>query len=211
MSRPAKFITLEGIEGVGKSTLSRLVVNYLITQLQVSVVQTREPGGTPLAERIRDLTIETTSERVFPDTELLLMFAARAQHLHQVILPALEQNTWVVSDRFVDATYAYQGAGRGLESHKIAVLEKLVLGDFKPDLVILLDAPVELGMRRASRRGALDRFESEELAFFERVREAYLNRAQANPSRYLVIDAAQDLLEVQAQLTSSLETWLKSS
>jgi dTMP kinase len=211
MNSAAKLITLEGIEGVGKSTVSRFVANYLSEHLSQPVLQTREPGGTPLAERIRDLALKTTDETVHPDTELLLMFAARAQHFHEVILPALQSGSWVLSDRFIDASYAYQGAGRGLDTSKIADLERLVLGNFKADFVIILDAPVEIGLARAALRGSKDRFEQEQVEFFERVRQCYLERAVKEPNRYGVIDASQDVLQVQDQLIILLERLLKQS
>jgi dTMP kinase len=211
MSISAKLITLEGIEGVGKSTVSRFVSKYLSQRLAQPVVQTREPGGTPLAERIRDLALKTTDEKVHPDTELLLMFAARAQHFHEVILPALQSGSWVLSDRFIDATYAYQGSGRGVDLHKIATLESLVLGHFKADFVIILDAPVEIGLARAAQRGTKDRFEEEEGDFFERVRQAYLDRAAQEPDRYGVIDASKNVSQVQDQLIPLLDRLLKLS
>jgi dTMP kinase len=211
MSSSGKLITLEGIEGVGKSTVSRFIVQYLSKHITQQVVQTREPGGTPLAEKIRDLAIKTTDEVVYPDTELLLMFAARAQHVQQVILPALTSGKWVVSDRFIDASYAYQGAGRGIDPHKIAVLEKLVLGNLQPDLVIILDAPVEVGMARAQQRGAPDRFEAERGEFFERVRQSYLQRAANEPYRYAIVDATQPVSEVEAQLRAILAPWVESA
>ncbi len=201
----AKFITLEGIEGVGKSTVQAFVCEYLQNKLQVQICKTREPGGTPLAEKIRDLALHTHDEFVESDTELLLMFAARAQHWQQVILPALARGEWVVSDRFIDASYAYQAGGRGIDPDKIAQLEKLVLGNNKPDLVILLDAPVEVGMQRAKKRSAEDRIEKEKTEFFERVRNVYLQRAKADPARYAIIDASQNLAAVEQQLNAVLE------
>jgi dTMP kinase len=211
MSSLGKLITLEGIEGVGKSTVSRFIVQYLSKHISQEIVQTREPGGTPLAEKIRDLAIKTTDEIVYPDTELLLMFAARAQHVQKVILPALISGKWVVSDRFIDASYAYQGAGRGIDFQKIAILEKLVLGDLRPDLVIILDAPVEVGMARAQQRGAPDRFEAERSEFFERVRQSYLQRAANDPSRYSIVDATRAIPEVESQLRTILQPWIKQS
>ncbi len=200
-----KLITLEGIEGVGKSTVQSFLIDAIAHHRNVEVVRTREPGGTPLAESIRQLVMHTQDEPVHPDTELLLMFAARAQHVQQVILPALRAGKWVVSDRFVDASYAYQGAGRGLDMSRIALLEKMVLGDFKADKVFILDAPVEVGMSRAKSRQTSDRFETETLAFFERVRHCYLDRAQKNPDHYAVINAALPLQEVQSQLLAVLK------
>lgn len=208
MSSTGKLITLEGIEGVGKSTVVRFVVKYLSEHLKLPIVQTREPGGTPLAEKIRDLAIKTTDEMVYPDTELLLMFAARAQHLQQVILPALKAGQWVVSDRFVDASYAYQGAGRGINTDKISALEQVVLGNFQADLVIILDAPVEVGMSRAHKRGSPDRIEKEKADFFERVRACYLQRAHDRPHLYTIIDASGDVHEVEAQLSEALARFL---
>jgi dTMP kinase len=210
MSSAPKFITLEGIEGVGKSTAMRFIADYLSPRLDRPLVQTREPGGTPLAERIRDLALKTEDEKVYPDTELLLMFAARAQHINKVIFPALQAGQWVLSDRFVDASYAYQGAGRGIDLDKIATLERLVLGDFEADLVIILDAPVEVGLQRAHQRSAPDRFESERAEFFERVRSCYLQRAAQDPSRYRVVDASLSLPEVQAQFIPPLDRLLNS-
>ncbi|MFI4956967.1 MAG: dTMP kinase [Gammaproteobacteria bacterium] len=200
-----KLITLEGIEGVGKSTIQSFVIETLIRQLSVEVIRTREPGGTPLAESIRRLVVSMHDEPVHSDTELLLMFAARAQHVQEVIFPALTLGKWVVSDRFVDATYAYQGAGRGVDTAKIDMLSRCVLGDFKPDLVIVLDAPVEVGMRRAHARQTTDRFEEEAHAFFERVRQCYLDRAAADPARYNVVNAALPLSEVKEQVSAILE------
>lgn len=211
MTNPGKLITLEGIEGVGKSTVTRFVVNYLSQHLKLSIVQTREPGGTPLAEKIRDLAIKSTDEVVYPDTELLLMFAARAQHVQKIVFPAVQAGKWVVSDRFIDASYAYQGAGRGIDSQKIATLEKLVLGNFRADLVLILDAPVEVGLARAHKRGIPDRFEGERAEFFERVRQCYLERARAEPNRYAIIDATRDVPAVEAQISSALEKLLSNT
>lgn len=198
MSR-GRFITLEGGEGVGKSTNLQFI-QQLLAQKQIDVLLTREPGGTELAEKIRQLLLEKHIEAITPQAELLLVFAARAQHIEHVILPALAQGKWVLSDRFTDATYAYQGGGRNMDDRLIAWLEETVQGDLRPDLTLLLDAPVETGLLRAQHRGKLDRFESEQLDFFQRVRQAYLARARQNPRRYAVIDAAQPLAEVQMQI-----------
>lgn len=198
MSR-GRFITLEGGEGVGKSTNLQFI-QQLLAQKQIDVLLTREPGGTELAEKIRQLLLEKHSEAITPQAELLLVFAARAQHIEHVILPALAQGKWVLSDRFTDATYAYQGGGRNMDDRLIAWLEETVQGDLRPDLTLLLDAPVETGLLRAQHRGKLDRFESEQLDFFQRVRQAYLARARQNPRHYAVIDAAQPLAEVQTQI-----------
>lgn len=194
------FITLEGIEGVGKSTVQQYVANYIANRTQRHVVQTREPGGTPLAEKIRDLALKHSAEPIFPMTELLLMFASRAQHIHEIIIPALEQGAYVVCDRFVDASYAYQGGGRGMDMKDIELLEKVTCGSLKADLVIILDAPVEVGLARAKKRETFDRFESEKIVFFEKVRATYLARAKADPERYAVIDAAGTLQQVHEQL-----------
>lgn len=190
------FVTLEGPEGAGKSTNRE----YLAERLRacgVDVVLTREPGGTPLAERIRELLLTPADEPMAVDTELLLVFAARAQHLAQVIRPALERGAVVLCDRFTDATYAYQGGGRGLSIERIAQLEVFVQGELRPDLTLIFDLPVEVGLARAAARGRLDRFEQEGLRFFESVRRAYLDRAKAAPSRYRIIDAGQPLNVVQ--------------
>lgn len=200
------FITLEGIEGVGKSTVLQFIVNYIVHKTQRPVIQTREPGGTPLAEKIRDLALKHSAEPVYPTTELLLMFAARAQHIHEIIMPALAEGAYVVCDRFVDASYAYQGGGRGIDTKQIELLEKVTCGDLKADKVIILDAPVEVGLARAKNRNEFDRFESEKVAFFEKVRATYLARAKADPSRYAVIDASGTLQQVHAQLESLLDT-----
>ncbi|MCW3150275.1 dTMP kinase [Stutzerimonas stutzeri] len=190
------FITLEGPEGAGKST-NREYLAERLRKCGLDVVLTREPGGTPLAERIRELLLAPADEPMADDTELLLVFAARAQHLAQVIRPALQRGAVVLCDRFTDATYAYQGGGRGLSVERIAQLETFVQHDLRPDLTLIFDLPVEVGLRRAAARGRLDRFEQEGLQFFEAVRQAYLARAHAAPSRYRVLDAAQPLAKVQ--------------
>jgi dTMP kinase len=203
-------VTLEGIEGVGKSTqIARL--SKVLAERGVEHVVTREPGGTPLAEQIRDLVLTARSEGL-PDTaELLLIFAARAVHLEHLIEPCLAAGRWVLCDRFTDATYAYQGAGRGLAQECIAHLEALVQGTRRPDLTLLLDVPVSVGLERARRRNAqsessgMDRFEKERSEFFERVRAAYLRRAAAEPRRVAVIDAERPADEVTAQITAVLE------
>lgn len=190
------FITLEGPEGAGKSTNRE----YLAARLRehgIDVLMTREPGGTPLAERIRELLLAPSDETMAADTELLLMFAARAQHLAQVIRPALARGTVVLCDRFTDATYAYQGGGRGLSVERIATLETFVQGTLRPDLTLVFDLPIEIGLARAAARGRLDRFEQEGHAFFEAVRQAYLQRAAQHPQRYSLLDAGQPLEAVQ--------------
>jgi dTMP kinase len=208
MSDRGRFVTVEGIEGVGKSTqLPRLA--QALEQRAVPCVLTREPGGTPLAEKIRELVLAPGAE-VLPDTaELLLMFAARAVHLENFIKPHLEAGRWVVCDRFTDATYAYQGAGRGFAVASITELERLVQHTLRPDLTLLLDAPVAAGLERARARNkghaaAADRFERERAEFFERVRAGYLARAAAEPERIAVIDATATVDQVAAQILEAL-------
>jgi len=202
-----KFITMEGIEGVGKTT-NMAFVEARLRAAGHEVVVTREPGGTPLGEAIRGLLLDPEYRGMNPDCELQLMFAARAEHLDRVIRPALAAGRWVLCDRFTDATYAYQGGGRGVDRGRIATLEQLVQGDFRPDLTVLLDVAVDTGLRRAGRRGTPDRFEQETVAFFERVRQSYLALAQAHPERYRVIDAGQPLAEVQTRLDSIIERFV---
>ncbi|CAK14481.1 dTMP kinase [Pseudomonas entomophila] len=197
------FITLEGPEGAGKST-NREYLAARLREQGVDVVMTREPGGTPLAERIRELLLAPSEEAMAVDTELLLMFAARAQHLAQVIRPALARGAVVLCDRFTDATYAYQGGGRGLSVERIAILESFVQGELRPDLTLVFDLPVEVGLARAAARGRLDRFEQEGQAFFEAVRQAYLQRAGQQPQRYSLLDAAQPLAAVQRAIDALL-------
>jgi dTMP kinase len=205
-----RFITIEGVEGAGKSTNLVFVEQYLETAGK-GVVTTREPGGTPVGESIRGLLLGRQHQGMTHDTELLLMFAARAEHLTRVIRPALETGQWILCDRFTDATYAYQGGGRGVSAERIACLEKWVQGPLRPDLTLLLDVPVALGLKRARRRGAPDRFEREEVEFFERVRNRYLDLARSNPGRYRVIDAQRPLEEVQVQLARVLDEFVAVS
>jgi len=202
-----KFITVEGIEGVGKSTNIDFI-HALIKASGRNVIITREPGGTPLGEAIRGLLLDPEYTGMNPDCELQLVFAARAEHLAKVVWPAIEAGHWVLCDRFTDATYAYQGGGRGIDAEKIARLEQWVQGDFRPDLTLLLDVPVEVGLERAANRGKPDRFEQEQLTFFERVRQAYLEMARQHDGRYRVIDASLPLDRVQAQLERVLELYL---
>lgn len=198
------FITVEGGEGVGKST-NMDFIEARLTASGIDVLRTREPGGTPLAEQIRDLLLSPRDETVSDWGELLLVFAARAQHVNNVIAPALAAGKTVLCDRFTDATFAYQGAGRGLSMDKISQLESMVLGDVRPDLTILLDAPVAVGMARALERGEPDRFEQEQTAFFERVRACYRDRAASEPARFEVVDAGAELARVQSELAAVLE------
>lgn len=201
------FITLEGGEGAGKSTQMAFVQQLLQQSLEdagKTLHVTREPGGTELGEQIRNLLLDHRQTAMDSDTELLLMFAARAQHLAQLIRPALSAGEWVLCDRFTDATYAYQGGGRGIDTARIAVLEEWVQRDLRPDLTLLLDLPVDVGMARAGQRGELDRFEREQQTFFEQVRQAYRERAAAEPDRFRVIDASQDIERVQQQIEAVL-------
>ncbi|MDO6563101.1 dTMP kinase [Amphritea sp. 1_MG-2023] len=203
-----RFITLEGTEGVGKSTNLRFIESVL-QQQTIDYQLTREPGGTPLAEEVRELLLRNRTEEVADDAELLLVFAARAQHLTSVIRPALAAGRWVLCDRFTDATFAYQGGGRGLSKETISLLETLVQRGLQPDLTILLDLPVEIGLSRARQRGELDRFENERMAFFEQVRQAYLERAAADPQRFAVIDASGTLEQVQQQIADVLQRYFQ--
>lgn len=203
-----RFITVEGGEGVGKSTNLDLIEQQLC-DAGCEVTRTREPGGTPLAESLRELLLAPREEPVAEWAELLMVFAARAQHIAQVIEPALAAGRWVLCDRFTDATYAYQGVARGMSLDHIELLEQSVQGALRPDLTILLDAPVDIGMARASRRGEADRFEREQHVFFERVREGYLQRANAAPDRFLVVDASDALESVQQRLRNGLQARLE--
>ncbi len=203
-----RLITLEGIEGVGKSTNLTFVVQHLRSQ-GIPVVETREPGGTPAAEAIRQVLLDQTQEHLGPLTELLLMFAARASHLEQTIGPALAAGDWVVCDRFTDASYAYQGGGRGLGSEAVAALEQLVQGSLRPDLTLLLDASPSATLERRMLRGTADRFEQENADFFARVRSVYLERAAAEPDRIRCVDASQPLEAVQSELAGILDSFYK--
>ncbi len=200
MSR-GRFVTFEGVEGVGKSTQIRVFCDRLREQ-GVEVLETREPGGTENAEQIRGILKGHTDE-VMPDVaEMLLMFAARSINVANTIEPALEKGTWVIADRFTDSTRAYQGGGRGLSAERIDTLADWVHGTVNPDVTILLDAPVEVGMARASQRGEIDRFETEKLAFFERVRQRYLELANQEPERIIVVDASAPLDTVSAEIAA---------
>lgn len=202
-----RFITLEGGEGVGKTTNLSVIAEWLTAQ-RIEFVQTREPGGTVLAEKIRGVLLDTANTGMPAQTELLLMYAARAAHVQQKILPALQAGKWVLCDRFFDATYAYQGAGRDCDTTFIDTLNQHVVKDCMPDLTLLLDAPTEVGMQRALKRSVADRFEQETQTFFANVRDAYLQRATLEPQRIHVIDAAQSLPQVQQQILRSLQALL---
>lgn len=203
MAERGRFITMEGTEGVGKSTNLAFVKQWIEAQGH-RVLVSREPGGTPLAEQVRELLLAQREEPVDATAELLLVFAARAQHLNQVINPALARGEWVLCDRFTDATYAYQGAGRGLDTQLITDLEQRVQGDLRPDLTIVLDIEPEVGLARASARAELDRFERESLDFFDRVRQGYRARIESAPKRYALIDAGQSLAAVQKDIEQAL-------
>ena len=203
-----RFITIEGGEGAGKST-AQVRLKATLESRGISVVCTREPGGTPLAESIRQTLLDVEGEAPVEMAELLLIFACRAQHLAKVIELALAAGSWVICDRFTDATFAYQGAARGLSKELIATLERLVQEERQPDAVILMDLQPHIGMERAKSRGALDRFEREQHHFYERVRSGYLSRVQENPARYKVIDAEQELESVYNELDSLAESWIR--
>lgn len=202
------FITVEGTEGVGKSTNIEFLCS-LLQERGIEIVLTREPGGTPMAEELRNLLLQPREESVSEDAELLLMFAARAQHIENVIKPALERGAWVISDRFTDATFAYQGGGRGVNQESISLLENLVQKGLQPDLTLLLDLDVETGLARASARSAPDRFEQEKVAFFEKVRAAYLKRAANDPLRFAVVDASVELDAVQRQIAQAVNRFVE--
>ncbi|MGD2117876.1 MAG: dTMP kinase [Chromatiales bacterium] len=205
---PGKFITVEGGEGAGKSSNLEFI-RSLLQQAGHEVLYTREPGGTELGEALRNLLLGHKHTGMSDDAELLLMFAARAEHLQQKILPALKAGQWVLCDRFTDATYAYQGGGRGIDPQRIAELESWVQGDMRPDLTLLLDLPVETGLARANQRSEPDRFEVEKTQFFEKVRRAYLAIAAAQPQRVRIINAELPLEQVQAQIAAVMQDFLE--
>lgn len=206
--RQGKFITLEGIDGAGKSTQLAWIVD-LLQQAGLQPVVTREPGGTPFGEQLRALLLDNASV-MHAETEALLMFAARREHLDKVILPSLTQGQWVISDRFTDASYAYQGGGRGLSQDKLKALEQWTLGTLQPDLTLYFDVQVELGQQRVSRIKHRDRFEKEQADFFQRVRAAYLDRARQFPQRIKIIDSSQSLEDVGRVVEHSLQALLEN-
>jgi len=208
--KPGKFVTFEGIEGAGKSSNLKQAV-LLLESAGVPVVVTREPGGTSLAEEIRQILLQPRNEQIAADSELLLIFAARAQHLEEIIRPALARGDWVLCDRFTDATYAYQGGGRGIDTRAIATLEALVQRGLVPDCTLLFDIPVQQGLERADKRGQLDRFEIEASTFFERVRETYLKRSRAEPARFRLIDAGLPLAKVTEQVSQVISDLIEDS
>jgi dTMP kinase len=208
VSATSRFISFEGGEGVGKTTQIQRLKEYLVS-LRYEVLITREPGGTEVGEAIRQVLLDKTLAGMHQDTELLLVFAARAEHVQTVIYPALANGVWVLSDRFADASHVYQGTGRGVDAERIDQLERWALGDFQPDLTFLLDMPVAAGMKRVHTRGETDRFETENLDFFQRIRDGYLSRAKEFSERYRIIDAEQDLSVVTASINGALEKWLE--
>jgi dTMP kinase len=210
LKQRARFITVEGGEGAGKTTQLVFMQHYL-EEHGLSVLATREPGGTDLGEELRTLVLRSQQPAMAVDTELLLLFAARVEHLHQVIQPALAAGTWVLCDRFTDATYAYQGGGRGVPWERIAVLENWLTESRCPDLTLLFDLPVNLGLQRTRLRARLDRFEREDQLFFERVRHAYQTIAANNHERYRVIDASQSIEQVKIDVESHLSVLVENS
>lgn len=198
-----KFITVEGVEGVGKSTNIEHLKTFF-DECHVDYIVTREPGGTLLGEKVRELLLTVSDEQLDATAELLLVFAARAQHVEKVIKPALRAGTWVLCDRFTDATFAYQGAGRGIPIDTISQLQSLVQRELRPDLTLILDLDPVIGMERAMQRAALDRFELEQIEFFERVRAGYLAIARSEPDRCAVIDASQPISAVKADLVKAV-------
>ncbi len=207
MSEAGRFITIEGIEGAGKSTCMQVAAERIRAR-GLGLLETREPGGTPLGEALRELLLGHRHEGMADDTELLLMFAARAEHLRRRIEPALAAGDWVLCDRFTDATYAYQGAGRGIPESRIATLEQWVQGELRPHLTLLMDLPVAQGLERAGRRSAPDRFERQALDFFERVRQGYLAIAAREPQRVKVVDASRDLEAVAADIRRLVDDFI---
>lgn len=205
----ARFITLEGIEGSGKTTQLDFVVDFLRGH-GIQVVQTREPGGTEAGELIREILLTNDIEGMHPDTELALMFAARIEHVHKVIKPALQAGQWVVCDRFYDATYAYQGYGRNIDLGKIDKLRELTIGDIQPDLTLLLDVDLDTSMQRVTQRGSQDRFEKEKIEFYTRVRDGYLAIAKQYANRVTVIDSTHSIEQVQSAIATKLKEILQA-
>jgi dTMP kinase len=201
------FITLEGIEGAGKSTVVDFIEDFL-TKEGHDVIKTREPGGTVIGEQIREILLKNENSTLTYDTELLLVFSARAQHIQEVILPTLSSGKIILCDRFTDASYAYQGGGRGIDESRINLLEKWVQGDLRPNLTLLFDLDVSIGMQRTKKRSGTDRFEREEINFFEKVRNTYLERAKKEPQRFRIINAASSLENVKEQIVTILKDFL---
>ena len=201
------FITLEGIEGAGKSTVVDFIEDFL-TKEGHDVIKTREPGGTVIGEQIREILLKNENYTLTYDTELLLVFSARAQHIQEVILPALSSGKTILCDRFTDASYAYQGGGRGIDASRISLLEKWVQGDLRPNLTLLFDLDVSIGMQRTKKRSDADRFEQEEINFFEKIRNTYLERAKNEPQRFRIINSALSLENVKEQIATILKDFL---
>tara|TARA_B110001454_G_scaffold142104_1_gene131959 strand:+ start:615 stop:1238 length:624 start_codon:yes stop_codon:yes gene_type:complete len=201
------FITLEGIEGAGKSTVVDFIEDFL-TKEGHDVIKTREPGGTVIGEQIREILLKNENYTLTYDTELLLVFSARAQHIQEVILPALSSGKTILCDRFTDASYAYQGGGRGIDASRINLLEKWVQGDLRPNLTLLFDLDVSIGMQRTKKRSGTDRFEREEINFFEKIRNTYLERAKNEPQRFRIINSASSLENVKEQIVTILKDFL---
>ncbi|MCO4787251.1 MAG: dTMP kinase [Marinomonas atlantica] len=203
----AQFISLEGGEGAGKSSAIQCIEAWL-TEHEIPYVLTREPGGTPMAEEIRELVLSARDEQVAPNTELLLVFASRVQHLNEKIQPALAQGKWVISDRFVDSSYVYQGVARGINESVIDNLVDTFLKNQLPNKTLLLDVPVELGLQRVQSRGESNRLDGESLAFHQKVRDGFLHRASQDPKRFAVVDASQSIASVEAQIVAQLNALL---
>jgi len=201
------FITLEGIEGAGKSTAVDFIEDFL-TKEGHDVIKTREPGGTVIGEQIREILLKNENYTLTYDTELLLVFSARVQHIQEVILPALSSGKIILCDRFTDASYAYQGGGRGIDASRINLLEKWVQGDLRPNLTLLFDLDVSIGMQRTKKRSDADRFEREEINFFEKIRNTYLERAKNEPQRFRIINSASSLESVKEQIITILKDFL---
>lgn len=199
-----KFITIDGVEGSGKSTQIDLICSYL-QRKSINVVRTREPGGTDLGEKIRSLLLDVDNKEMHSDTELLLMFSSRNELIQNKIIPALNKGSWVVSDRFTDASFAYQGGGRMLDLNRISKLESWVLGEFQPNLTLVLDVSVDVGMQRVEARAAKDRIELEERAFFERVRSVFIDRSKSYPERIKLIDASGSISEIHNNIKLFLD------
>jgi len=208
MTKKGKFITLEGSEGAGKTTNMIYIKNRCEAQ-GFNVICTREPGGTEISEKIRELLLDKSNSNFFPDTELLLMFAARSQHLNELIIPALNRGDWVISDRFTDASFAYQGGGRGLSWERISLLRDWVQGELRPDLTLLFDLPVKTGMARAKKRGPTDRFEEEDINFFDKVRQGYFRVATEEKQRFSIVDSSKNESEVQHQVEKILSEFIE--
>ena len=201
------FITLEGVEGAGKSTAVNFIEDFLTNEGH-DVIKTREPGGTVIGEQIREILLKNENQTLTYDTELLLVFSARAQHIQEVILPALSSGKIILCDRFTDASYAYQGGGRGIDASRINLLEKWVQGDLRPNLTLLFDLDVSIGMQRTKKRSDADRFEREKINFFEKIRNTYLERAKNEPQRFRIINSASSLENVKEQIVSILKDFL---